>query len=197
LGLNFGFHGGLDKVHEIALRAFNDLELFGYLTRPTLSQFEDSLMSLDDHVIYALLHGALYCQGQPSAWAFDRIREEEFKAFVWQPDTTAYFTGEMVFRSAFDSYVELRPLKEVATILESSHWPCLYDVEQLRRNDVPVYAAVFMEDMYVPFELALQTAGLIKGCKKYITNVMYHDAIRAKTDDVMKALYALRDDSID
>jgi len=51
--------------------------------------------------------------------------------------------------------------------------------------------------MYVDFGLAQETAGMIRGCKQYITNTMYHNAIRANTDEVLKALFALRDDTID
>jgi hypothetical protein len=51
--------------------------------------------------------------------------------------------------------------------------------------------------MYVDFDLAQDTANLVKNCKQYITNSMYHNAIRARTDDVLKELFALRDDPID
>lgn len=47
------------------------------------------------------------------------------------------------------------------------------------------------------FGLAQETAKLVKNCKQYITNGMYHNAIRAKTDEIMEKLFALRDDSID
>jgi hypothetical protein len=65
------------------------------------------------------------------------------------------------------------------------------------RNEVPLYAATFVDDMYVDFSLAQDTANLVKNCKQYITNSMYHNAIRARTDDVLKELFALRDDPID
>ncbi len=65
------------------------------------------------------------------------------------------------------------------------------------RNEVPLYAATFVDDMYVDFDLAQDTANLVKNCKQYITNSMYHNAIRARTDDVLKELFALRDDPID
>lgn len=51
--------------------------------------------------------------------------------------------------------------------------------------------------MYVDFSLAMETAGKVKGCKQYITNVMYHDAVRTKTDGVLEELFKLRDDVID
>jgi hypothetical protein len=62
LGLHFGFHGGLDTVHEIVLKAQSDLMFVGHLTRPTVSRIEASL-PFNDHIIYAILHEAIYCQG--------------------------------------------------------------------------------------------------------------------------------------
>ena len=43
-----------------------------------------------------------------------------------------------------------------------SDWPPLYDVEVLRRNEVPVAAAAYYEDMYVEMALSQQTANEIK-----------------------------------
>jgi hypothetical protein len=98
----------------------------------------------------------------------------------------------------FEDYSELARIKEQAELVaQIDDWPQLYDIEQLGRNEVPVYAAAFMEDMFVDYELSMQTAKAIKGCKTYITNVLYHDAVRSKMDEVFKALFALRDDTID
>lgn len=47
------------------------------------------------------------------------------------------------------------------------------------------------------FDLAQKTAKLVKNCKQFITNGMYHDAIRSRSDEIMKELFALRDDPID
>jgi hypothetical protein len=49
----------------------------------------------------------------------------------------------------------------------------------------------------VDFGIAQQTARLVKNCRQYITNGMYHNALRSKTDDILKELFALRDDPID
>ena len=98
----------------------------------------------------------------------------------------------------FEDYAELARLKDQAEMVANfDDWPQLFNVEQLNRNKVPVYAAVYMEDMFVDFDLSMQTAQAIRGCKTYITNVMYHDAMRSKMDEVFKGLFALRDDSID
>ncbi|KAI9846895.1 MAG: hypothetical protein M1837_003507 [Sclerophora amabilis] len=76
-------------------------------------------------------------------------------------------------------------------------WPALYDESQLAKNEVPVYAATYIDDMYVDFDLARETASKIKGCKEFITNVMYHNALSSKSDEVMRQLFALRDDVVD
>lgn len=97
-----------------------------------------------------------------------------------------------------ESYNELKQLKEVAEILASTDkWPALYNETQLAKNEVPVYTASYMDDMYVHLDHSVVTASKIQGCKQFITNTMYHDALRSKTDELMRQLFALRDDTID
>ncbi|KAJ5720884.1 Proline iminopeptidase [Penicillium malachiteum] len=197
LGIIFGFHGGLDILHEIVLRAWNDLEVFGSLTAPTLASI-DSNGGMDKNIIYAILHEAIYCQGKSSRWSADRQRAEHpvFQTSGSQPEI--YFTGEMVFKDMLDSYSELDQLRDAAEALAStSDWPALYDEAQLAKNEVPVYAASYIDDMYVHYDLASNTASKIKGIKQFITNTMYHDALRSKSGEVMRQLFNLRDDSID
>ena len=98
----------------------------------------------------------------------------------------------------FQDYVELSNLVEVADILASAgDWPDLYDEGKLASNEVPVYASIYIEDMYVHYELAKATAEKIKNCKTFVTNIFYHDAIGSKTDELMKRLFDLRDDVLD
>ncbi|KAH8727083.1 Alpha/Beta hydrolase protein [Phaeosphaeriaceae sp. PMI808] len=199
LGLYFGKHGGFDQVHEIVLRADTDLSQFGHLTRPTVALIETS-QSWDTNVIYALLHEPLYCQGEASNWSAERLLEKypEFSLQNVQDNKPVYFTGEMIYPFMFDSYPELKKLKAVGHMLaEEKNWPKLYDTEQLKKNEVPTYAAVYLDDMYVDFDLSMETARTIKGCKPFVTNSMYHNAISAKMGDVMKEIFALRDDNID
>lgn len=98
----------------------------------------------------------------------------------------------------FESYTELKDVREVANILASTDdWPALYDEAQLAKNEVPVYAATYIDDMYVHYDLATSTAAKIKGVKQFITNTMYHDALRSCSAEVMRQLFNLRDDTID
>ena len=65
--VNFALsHGGCSKYTnpslDIVLRVSNDLEIFGFLTLPTLSVI-DSNGGMDKNIIYAILHESIYCQG--------------------------------------------------------------------------------------------------------------------------------------
>ncbi|GAB1194933.1 hypothetical protein APSETT444_004185 [Aspergillus pseudonomiae] len=190
LGLIFG-------MHELVLRSWNDLEIFGFLTHPTRASI-DAAGGFDSAVIYAILHEAIYCQGQASNWSADRLRSANSNFSIDANQPEIWFTGEMVYKDMFDSYDELNEIKEAADILATTKdWPALYDEAQLAKNEVPVYAATYIDDMYVHFSHASNTASKIKGIKQFITNTMYHNALRAKSDEVMQQLFALRDDTID
>lgn len=185
------------------LRMHSDLEQFGFITRPTLSAFEGMGPCFDDKVIYSILREAIYCQGEASKWAAERIGRS-LKAFDWisgspssfnSKDQPLYFSGGMVYSFMFDTYPELKKLKEVAQIIAHHRdWPELYDEEQLAKNEVPVYVATFLDDVYIDFALVQETLQKVGNCKQFVTNTLYHDAIKSKTLDVMKELLALRDD---
>ncbi|CAK1359096.1 Proline iminopeptidase [Cercospora beticola] len=203
MGIALGMHGGLDSVHDIVQRANNDIELFGHLTRGTLAAI-DSSSPFDNHLIYAILHEPIYCSGPNKGapnWSAHRLQSEypEFSIDDRKDDSQPiYFTGEMVYPWMFEDYAELRKVQDVAErIAKEENWPALFDEEQLQKNEVPVYAASYVEDMYVDFDLASETAKKIKGAKVFTTNVMFHDAIRSKMDDVVRQAFALRDDVLD
>ncbi|KAK0940378.1 hypothetical protein LTR29_008117 [Friedmanniomyces endolithicus] len=198
IGINLGFHGGLDMVHDIVLRAACDVESFGHLTRGTLSTI-DQATSFDEHLIYAILHEPLYCEGHAPNWSAHRLMSE-YRVFDLEKadDEPIYFTGEMIYSWMFEDYSELRKVQDTANrIAADSDWPALWNEEQLARNEVPVYAASYVEDMYVDFDLGMETARKIKGCKVFSTNVMFHDGMRSKMDEVFKQAFALRDDVVD
>lgn len=89
----------------------------------------------------------------------------EFPEFEITSDGPIYFTGEMVsletrwrvwrpadttqiFSWMFEDYHELRKIQDVANrVAADSDWPALFDEEQLSKNEVPVYAAVYQEDV--------------------------------------------------
>jgi len=201
MGFGLGTHGGVDKLHNIVLRAYTEISTIAFITRQTLQSIEDTL-GFDTNILNALLHEPCYCQGQASNWAAERIMKT-LPEFDWESrlDSTReplFFTGEMIFPGTFKSFGELKQLESVAQDLANySSWPQLYDVEALKKNEVPVFAAVYVDDMYVDFDFSLETARTIGNCRTYITNSLYHDAIRTKEEEVFKRLWDLRDDVMD
>ncbi|CAP69375.1 uncharacterized protein PODANS_1_10390 [Podospora anserina S mat+] len=211
LGMAFGGHGGLDTVHNLVVKLISDLDQFNYFTTPTLMALEREV-PFDSNPVYAILHESIYCsRGVASNWAALNAARKFENFFFWtQSDHSQlslpvdgmvrfYFSGEMVFPQFFDTYPTLRPLKPAAEALARySQWEeDLYDEEQLRRNEVPVYAVSYIDDMYVDIGAARETAALVKGIKVHETNQLHHNAIRAKGDEVLGMLFKLRDDTLD
>ena len=148
--------------------------------------------------LYALVHEACYAQGKATMWSAQRIRAEfpEFAPVAVEGDAPLLFTGEMVFPWAFEQDPALRPLAEAAELLaDRDDWPVLYDPGQLARADIPVTAAIYFDDMYVPRELSLQTAAQIRGLRYWITNEFEHDGLRTSDGRVLDRLIGLARDA--
>lgn len=207
IGIDFGGAGGFDSVHTIIMNLKMSLDQFGFLSRASLAPME-TFTAFDTNIIYAILHEAIYCNGpnDVSNWASDRVARE-LNLFSWlssngsEPSNSSeplLFAGENIFPFFFDTYPELIPLKSVANKLAAvDDWTYIYDQEQLAKNDVPVYAAVYIDDLYVDYEYSKDTARLVKGTKTWETNAYYHSGLRTNTEEVLGALFNLRDNVID
>lgn len=207
IGIDFGGAGGFDSVHTIIMNLKMSLDQFGFLSRASLAPIE-TFTAFDTNIIYAILHEAIYCNGpnDVSNWASDRVARE-LNLFSWLSSNGSVpsnssepllFAGENIFPFFFDTYPELIPLKSVANKLAAvDDWAYIYDQEQLAKNDVPVYAAVYIDDLYVDYEYSKDTARLVKGTKTWETNAYYHSGLRTNTEEVLSALFNLRDNVID
>jgi pimeloyl-ACP methyl ester carboxylesterase len=143
-----------------------------------------------------LLHEACYTQQAPSNWSASRLMQEypEFSrdAAHIEREPPLLFTGEMIYPWMFDQYAQLEPLKAAAQLLAAkSDWPMLYDAERLRRNQVPVAAAVYYDDMYVPREFSEETAQAVPNMKLWITNEYEHNGLRADGEAVFDRLFKM------
>ena len=99
------------------------------------------------------------------------------------------FIGEMIGQWMFEQIGTLKPLKEAAEILaEKDDWPNLYDVEQLKNNEVPVACLVTHDDMYVPVELTLETAEMVPNMRCWVTNEFEHCGLRTGSKKVLGRL---------
>jgi hypothetical protein len=145
-------------------------------------QIADALISFARTPLYALLHEACYAQGTATRWSAQRLLAgfPEFDpAAAIDRTGPLLFTGEMIYPWMVDTDPVLSPLREAANILAlRDDWPPLYDRTRLAANEVPVAAAVYHDDMYVPVDLSLATAASIRGLRPWITNEYEHDGLR-------------------
>lgn len=207
IGIDFGSAGGFDSVHTTVMNMKMSLDQFGFLSRASLVPME-TFTAFDTNIIYAILHEAIYCDGpnDVSNWASDRVARE-LDLFSWLSSNGSVssnssepllFAGENIFPFLFDTYPELIPLKGVANKLAAvDDWPHIYDKKQLAKNEVPVYAASYINDLYVDYEFAKDTANLVKGVKTWETNAIVHSGLRTNTEEVLTALFNLRDNVMD
>ena len=61
----------------------------------------------------------------------------------------------------------------------------------LRQNEVPVAAAVYLDDPYVVQDLSLETAAAIKGCRPWATNEYLHNGLRVAGGRILGRLLDL------
>ncbi|KAL4024448.1 proline iminopeptidase [Cucumis melo var. makuwa] len=199
LGLSaLGTSTGFERLHYLFERVWDPILVPGAPKRISFFFLNaiDNWLSLDSNPLYVLLHESIYCQGASSRWSAQRIKNEVENKFdankAVKEGCPVYFTGEMIFPWMFDEIHALRPFKDAAHILaDKEDWPPLYDIAALKNNKVPVAAAVYYEDMFVNFKLAMETASQIAGIRLWITNEFMHSGLRDAGPQVLDHLMGL------
>ena len=176
LGMWLGDHAGWELIHHV-------LELpFG--SPAFLYDADTGAVRWGRNPIYATLHESSYADGFPTRWSSARLLPPEV-------EEKGYFTAEHVFPWMWEDYAGLRPHKDVAEVLAEHEWPKLYDGDRLRRNEVPVAASIYVDDLYVDREFALETADLVKGLRRWTTDEFPHSGLRADGERVLGRLIDL------
>jgi pimeloyl-ACP methyl ester carboxylesterase len=134
--------------------------------------------------IYATLHESSYADGHATRWSAARLLPDEV-------ESEGYFTAEHVFPWMWEDYGTLRTHREAAERLAAHPWPRLYDADVLQRTEVPVAATVYVNDLYVERDFALETAALIRGCRVWVTDEFEHNGLRADGERVLGRLIDL------
>jgi hypothetical protein len=130
----------------------------------------ESRLPFDTHPIYALLHEAIYCQGEASNWSAHRVAAK-LDAFKDDGVGRFNFTGEMVYPWMFADYRHLQPLAEAADILAMrTDWPALYDVERT---------------------FSAETADAIGNMRTWVTNEFDHNGLRTAGPRILDYLLDL------
>lgn len=150
------------------------------------------LLSYGRAPLYAVLHEACYCQGRASQWAAQRVRDGLGGLDPLSGAGPFSWTGEMIFPAFFGTDPALVPLAGVAEELAAvADWEPLYDPHVLAANDVPVAAAVYLDDMYVDPGFSLQTAAAVRGARTWVTNEHQHSGLRDDGAAVLDRLLRL------
>ena len=190
LGLQFGMSDGFETIHYLIEEAFVD-GVDGTTRQEMNWNFLfhlEQLQSFDTNPIFSLMQEASYTQQAASNWSAQRLLSE-YPEFSLERQDMILFTGEMIYPWMFDTYPKLRPLKQAAEIIASdATWPVLYDVEKLKKNRVPVAAAVYFDDMYVHREFSEETARIVPNMKLWVTNQYEHNGLRADGEAVVDRL---------
>lgn len=183
LGIDFGMKPGFDRVHWLFDEAFVDAEETR-LSATFLAEVE-AATGYATNPLFIALQEAIYGPG-PSNWAAQREREKhpEFD----ESARPLRFTGETVFPWMFSEISALRGFEAAVQHLAAHSYPIdTYDHEQLARNEVPVEAAVYFDDMYVDAGLSLDTASRVQNLHAWVTNEYEHDGLRL--GDVAERLF--------
>ena len=183
-GHGFGMSTGYADVHYWLEEAFEGDEV----ANAFLAEFERRTGHLDQP-LYAILQEVIYCSGTASNWAAERIRAGVPEVATDAPDLM--FTGEMKESWIFRDEAAMVAFAEAMELLNArSDWPALYDLDVLARNQVPVAAAVYFDDLYVDSTLSLQTAARVPNVRAWVTNEYEHNGLRAD-DRVFRHLHDL------
>jgi pimeloyl-ACP methyl ester carboxylesterase len=175
LGMWLGDSAGFELLHHVLELPFgsaaflHDVERAGGWTR---------------NPIYATLHESSYADGVATRWSASRLLPDRFR----EPDA---FTAEHVFPWMWEDYAGLHAHREAANLLAEHEWPRLYDADRLARNEVPVAATIYTNDVYVVRDLAVETAALVRGMRTWETNEFEHNGLRADGERVLGRLLDL------
>lgn len=180
LGIQLGTSSGFRALNYQLETALVDTPEGQRLSEVFLHEVQD-VVSFARRPLYALIHESIYSRGDATAWSAHRVRAEfpEFSPDRRRGDGPFRFTGEMVFPWQFAEDPALHPFAEAAEVLANRDGLAdPFDEEVLGANSVPVAAAVYVDDMFVPLQSSLRTAEAIAGAKLFITNEYQHDGIR-------------------
>lgn len=139
-------------------------------------------LSFEQGPLYAAIHESIYggVAGKRTQWAAHRIREE-MAGFEEDADPRGdvfYLTGEHIFPWQFDEDPALHAFKDAACELADHTWNTSpYNPERLG-NACPIAAAVYLDDIFVPFEQSMATAEAFGDARLHVTNQFQHDGIR-------------------
>ncbi|MFJ6428056.1 alpha/beta fold hydrolase [Microbacterium maritypicum] len=123
--------------------------------------------------LYFAFHESSYADGHATRWSAERTEPSDFR------DDPTLFTGEHIRRAWTETVPAFRPWREVALELAEFEWPSIYDASAIAGSEATGAAAVYVNDVYVPYEFSLETAKLIPGVQLWQTSEHEHNGLRS------------------
>lgn len=123
--------------------------------------------------LYFAFHESSYADGHATRWSAERTEPDDFKT-----DPTL-FTGEHIRREWTETVPAFQPWREVALKLADFEWPSIYDADAIAASGARGAAAVYLNDVYVPYEFSMETAALLPDVKLWVTSEHEHNGLRS------------------
>jgi pimeloyl-ACP methyl ester carboxylesterase len=174
LGLWLGDSAGFELLHHVIELPFGS---------PAFLHDVEGGARFGRNPIYATLHESSYADGVATRWSAHRLLPTEVDGHL--------FTGEHIFPWMWEDYSELHGHRAAADVLADHPWPALYDADRLRQNDIPVAATIYVNDLYVERDFAVETARTIRGLRAWETDEYAHNGLRADGERVLGRLIDL------
>ncbi|MCV7424852.1 alpha/beta fold hydrolase [Mycobacterium yunnanensis] len=177
IGHRLGMDGGAESVHHL-------LELDS--ASPAFRHDAAEMLPFGSrNPLYAILHESSYADGGATRWSADRVAPGDFLG------ESLLLTAEHIFPWHFEETAGLRPYADVARTLAEHDWPRLYDAEVLAQVDVPCAAVIYADDPYVLRGFSEETADLLPGMRRWLTNEYLHNGLRMDGRRVLDRLISL------
>lgn len=202
IGIELGRGSGFDALGYLLEDPFRVVRGEKRLRTDFLTEV-GARVSFGDGPLYAAIHESIYggVGGQAvTGWSAHRIREE-FPQFAEGTGASAggegrvFLTGEHIYPWQFDEDPALAPFKDAAMELANYEWPSSpYDADVLREVAPVCAAAIYVDDIFVPFEESLATAHTYRDLRPMITNRYQHNGIREDGAAIFRELQRLAND---
>lgn len=174
LGIDFGMKPGFERLHWLVEKAFADADRLS----DAFLQDVLTLSSSAGNPLFWTLQESIYGDPEsgPTGWAAQAERDR--RPAFGETCRPLLFTGEMAFPWMFDEVRLLRGFRAAVDALAAKDdWSPLYDRAALARNEVPLAAVVYFDDMYVDAGLQLETLQGVGNSQYWVTNEYEHDGI--------------------
>ena len=177
IGGRLGADGGAEEIHYL-------LELDP--RSPAFGHDLAGLLAFDGrNPLYAVLHESSYADGGTTDWSAARVAPGDYLG------GSTLLTAEHLFPWHFEDHPGLVPYADVAALLATHEWPRLWDAEVLSDVDVPCAAAIYVNDAFVDRAFSEETADLLPGMRRWVTDEYHHNGLRTDGARILDRLIGL------